>query len=294
MRLLADLRYAARTLAKSPSFALIAVLSLALGIGANTAMFSYVDAVLLRPLPVPDSGRIVEVDSTAPNTRLGRMSYPDYADLRDRTRTLESLVSYDFFFAGISTQPNEVPKYSLDVIASGNFFSGLGIDTVAGRSFRPEEDSVPGRDLVAVISHGLWQQEYALDPNVVGCKIRINGVDFTIVGIAPESFQGPQAFLAPQVYVPMNSFTQALPGQSNDYLTNRNSRSLNLLGRLKPGVSASQAQAELATIARQLAAQYPASNKDRSVRALGWVNARFENDPIDAQLALMLLSITAL
>src|SRR3979409_2039742 len=100
MRLLADLRFAIRTLARSPSFALIAIVSLALGIGANTAMFSYVDAVLLRPLPVPDSGRIVEVDSTAPGKRLGRMSYPDYTDLRDRTKTLESLASYNFFFAG--------------------------------------------------------------------------------------------------------------------------------------------------------------------------------------------------
>src|SRR5579864_9594297 len=97
MRLLADLRYAARTLAKSPSFALIAIFSLALGIGANTAIFSYVDAVLLRPLPVPDSGRIVEVDSTSPDARLGRLSYPDYADLRDRTKTLQALACYDFF-----------------------------------------------------------------------------------------------------------------------------------------------------------------------------------------------------
>src|SRR5947209_9278337 len=109
MRLLPDFRFAARTLAKSPSVALIAIVSLALGIGANTAMFSYVDAVLLRPLPVPDSGRVVEIDSTAPDTRLGRMSYPDYTDLRDRTKTLEALTSYNFFFAGITTQPKQVP-----------------------------------------------------------------------------------------------------------------------------------------------------------------------------------------
>src|SRR5215472_1748398 len=107
MRLPADLRFAFRTLAKSPSFTLIAIASLALGIGANTAMFSYVDAVLLRPLPVPHSGRIVEVDSTAPDTRLGHMSYPDYIDLRDRSKTLEALTCYEFFFAGISTQPKQ-------------------------------------------------------------------------------------------------------------------------------------------------------------------------------------------
>ena len=132
MRLPADLRFAIRTLAKSPSFALISIVSLALGIGANTAMFSYVDAVLLRPLPVPDSGRIVEVDSTAPGTRLGRLSYPDYVDLRDRTKTLQALACYDFFLGGIAAHPNQLPKYSLNAAVSGNFFSGLGIQPVLG------------------------------------------------------------------------------------------------------------------------------------------------------------------
>src|SRR5947207_13441832 len=127
MRLLADLRFAIRTLARSRSFALIAIVSLALGIGANTAMFSYVDAVLLRPLPVPDSGRIVEVDSTSPDTRLGRLSYADYVDLRDHTKRLQALACYNFFLAGIATQVNQVPRYSLNASVSGNFFSGLRI-----------------------------------------------------------------------------------------------------------------------------------------------------------------------
>ena len=126
MRFPANFRFAVRTLAKSPSFALIAIVSLALGIGADTAMFSYVDAVLLRPLPVPDSGRIVEVDSTSPDTRLGRLSYADYVDLRDRTKTLQALACYDFFLAGIATQPNQVPKYGLDA----------GVSAVGRRSGR--------------------------------------------------------------------------------------------------------------------------------------------------------------
>src|SRR5215469_6912067 len=113
MRILTDLRFAVRTLAKSPSFALIAVGSLALGVGANTAMFSYVDAVLLRPLPVPDSGGIVEVDSTSPDRRLGRISYADYVDLRDRAKTIDALACYDFFTAGIAAHANQVPRYSL-------------------------------------------------------------------------------------------------------------------------------------------------------------------------------------
>src|SRR4051794_37599641 len=171
MRLPANVRFAVRTLAKSPSFALIAIVSLALGIGANTAMFSYVDAVLLRPLPVPDSGRVVEVDSTTPDTRLGRMSYGDYTDLRDRTKTLEALACYDFFFAGIATQVNEVPKYSLDAAVSGNFFTGLRIQPVLGRGFRADEDTVAGRDTVAVISYHMWDREFAREPSVLGRKI---------------------------------------------------------------------------------------------------------------------------
>ena len=294
MRTLADLRYAFRTLAKSPGFTLIAILSLALGIGANTATFSFVDAMLLRPLPVPDSSRVVEIDSTAPGTRLGNMSYPDYTDLRDQTRTLSSLVCYNLVPIGVSVSRDQVPQFNLGVMASGNFFSGLGIEIPIGRGFRPDEDNVPGRDLVAVISYAMWEREFASDRGAVGRKIRVNGTEFTVVGIAPEGFTGPQAFLLPDVYVPMHSFPQALPNSHSDYLTSRGERGLTLLGSLKPGVSTAQAQAELSTISHRLAAQYPATNRDRTVTALGYLRARFENDTVDSTLALMLLAITSL
>ncbi len=294
MRFPANLRFAVRTLAKSPSFALIAIASLALGIGANTAMFSYVDAVLLRPLPVPESGRIVEVDSTTPDTRLGRMSYADYVDLRDRTKTLQALACYDFFFAGIAAQVNQVPKYSLNAGVSGNFFSGLRIQPALGRGFRPDEDAVTGRDPVVVISYHVWDREFARDRSVLGRKIRVNGSYFTIIGVAPENFTGPQAFVNPDIYIPMHAYQLAVPGASADYLTSRKNRSAVLLGRLKPGVSVAEAQAELRTIGRSLAAQYPETNRDRTVTVLDYVHARFENDPIDAALALTLLGITGL
>ena len=294
MRLAADLRFAIRTLAKSPSFALISIVSLALGIGANTAMFSYVDAVLLRPLPVPDSGRIVEVDSTAPGTRLGRLSYPDYVDLRDRTKTLQALACYDFFLGGIAAHANQLPKYSLNAGVSGNFFSGLGIRPLLGRGFRADEDSVAGRNPVAVISYHMWDREYARDRSVLGKRIRVNGSDFTVIGVAPENFTGPQAFINPDIYIPMHAYQQAVPGASADYLTSRKNRSAVLLGRLRPGVSAAETQSELRTIAAGLAAQYPETNRGRTVTVLGYVRARFENDPIDGALALTLLGITGL
>jgi predicted permease len=294
MRFPANLRFAVRTLAKSPSFALIAITSLALGIGANTAMFSCVDAVLLRPLPVPDSGRIVEVDSTSPDTRLGRLSYPDYVELRDHTKTLQALACYDFFMAGIATQANEVPKYSLDASVSGNFFSGLRIQPVLGRGFRTDEDAVTGRDMVAVISYHMWDRDFARDRSALGRRIRVNGSEFTVIGVAPENFTGPQAFVNPDIYIPMHADQQAVPGASADYLSSRKNRSLVLLGRLAPGVSVASAQSELRIIARGLAAQYPETNRDRTITALDYVKARFESSPTDAALSLTLLGITGL
>ena len=294
MRFPANLRFAFRTLAKSPSFALIAIVSLALGIGANTAMFSYVDAILLRPLPVPDSGRIVEVDSTSPDTRLGRISYADYGDFRDRTKTLEALTCYDFFLGGIASQPNQVPKYSLNAGVSGNFFSGLGIQPVLGRAFRADEDAVAGRDLVAVISYHMWDRDFARDDSVLGRRIRVNGSDFTIVGVAPKHFTGPQAFVNPDIYIPMHAYQQAVPGAGADYLSSRKNRSAVFLGRLKPGAKVAEAQSELRIIARDLAAQYPEANRDRTVTVLDYVRARFENSPTDAVLSLTLLGITGL
>ena len=294
MRLPGNLRFAIHTLARSPSFALIAIVSLALGIGANTAMFSYVDAVLLRPLPVPESASIVEIDSTAPDTRLGRISYADYADLRDGSKTLQALACYDLFAAGIATRPNQVPKYSLNAVVSGNFFSGLRIQPVLGRAFRSDEDAVSGRDAVAVISYQMWDTEFARDRSVLGRQIRVNGANFTVIGVTPEKFTGPQAYIIPDVYVPMHSYRLAVPDATADYLTSRKTRQLVLLGRLKPGVSAGEAQAELRTLARGLARQYPDTNRDRTVTVLNYIRARFENSPVDATLSLTLLGITGL
>jgi predicted permease len=294
MRLIADLRYAFRTLAKTPGFALIAILSIALGVGANSAMFSYVDALLLRPMPVPHPARLVEVISTAPGIRFSGNSYPDYADLRDQTKTLASLVCYSMVPMGVSQSRDAVPNVTLGVIASGNFFSGLGIEIPLGRTFRPDEDQTPGRDLVTVLSHSMWEQEFASDPNLIGRKVRINGSEFTVVGIAPKGFTGPEAFVQPQLYVPMNSFPQAIPGAANDYLTSRSNRDLTVLGLRSPSVSVTEAHAELNTIARRLAAEYPDTDRDRSVIVASYQDARFQRNSLDATFAFLLMGVTGL
>jgi predicted permease len=294
MRLLADLRFACRMILHHPGFAFIAVLSVALGVGLNATMFSYVDAVLLRPLPAPHADRVVQVVSTAPGTRLGGMSYPDYTDLRDQTRTLSALVCYSMNPMGVSTTRDALAQINLGVLVSGNFFSGLGIEIPVGRGFRPDEDTTPGRDLVAVISNSLWRRMFGADPNIAGKKLRVSGTEFTVIGVAPVEFSGPESFVMPDVYVPMNSFAQAAPNSASDFLTARGRHPLTVYGRLNPGVGEAQAQAELAIVARRLAERYPETNRNRRVAVLNYRRARYEQDPFDAISALMLLGITSL
>jgi predicted permease len=140
----------------------------------------------------------------------------------------------------------------------------------------------------------MWDRDFARERSVLGRRIRVNGTDFTIIGVAPEKFTGPQAFLNPDIYIPMHAYQQAVPGAKTDYLTSRKSRNVVLLGRLAPGVSVTEAQSELRIIARGLAAQYPETNRDRTVTVLDYVRARFENSPTDATLSLTLLGITGL
>ncbi len=293
--LLGDLRYAFRTLRKSPGFTFIAMLSIALGIGANAAMFSFVDAILFRPLPVKNSSSIVALRATMPDAPLTDVSYPDYADLRDQTRTFESVVSYDTLPAGISASREALPQMTLGYMVSGNFFSGLGIEIPIGRGFRPEEDRPGSTDLVTVISHSLWERYFSSDPNVAGRRLRLNGAEFTVIGVTAQDFSGPEPYVQADFYVPVNSYRQAGPMITEaDFLTSRKLKPLNIYARLKPGVSIKTAQAELTTIAHALAAQYPDSNRERTFTVLSYLQDRIERDTVDAILSVTLLGITGL
>jgi macrolide transport system ATP-binding/permease protein len=295
MRLFGDLRYAFRTLRKSPGFTLIAMLSLALGIGANAAMFSFVDAMVFRPLPVKSAGSIVALHATSPGAALDNVSYPDYADLRDQTRTLQSIVAYDFIPAGISASREALPQMTVGYLVSGNFFSGLGIEIPIGRGFRPEEDRTGSKDLVTVISHSLWERYFNLDPNVAGRTLRLNGAEFTVIGVTAAEFSGPEAYVQPDFYVPLNSYRQSAPMVTGEeFLVSRKWKPLSLFGRLKPGVSIKTAQAELTTMAHALAAQYPDTNRERTFTILSYFDDRFEQDKIDAILSVTLMGITGL
>jgi hypothetical protein len=188
--MLNDFRYALRTLRQNPGFALVAILSLALGIGANSAIFSFADALLLRPLPVPQPSRVVSVVSHRRAEGFGGLSYKDYIDFRSKSRSFEGLAAFQLIRVGFAAGKDALPQTKAGFLTSGNAFRALHVEPELGRSFRPEEDQVPGRDAVAVISHDLWQSEFASSQDVIGKTIFLNGISFTVIGVAPEAFTG--------------------------------------------------------------------------------------------------------
>ncbi|PYT22968.1 MAG: permease, partial [Acidobacteria bacterium] len=240
-----DLRYATRTFLRTPIFATVAVVSLALGIGANTAIFSLIDAVLLESLPVRDPRHLVLVweKPSAP------LSYPLYKHIRDRNQVFSGVVAFHAF-AGWNVNSNGETEPMTGQFASGNYFSVLGIRAAAGRIFSAADDGIPGGHPVTVISYGLWKRKFALDPAVVGKVIRIFGHPFTIVGVTPPEFFGTQAGLLPEVTVPLTMQPVVMP-MGAAALENSDSRWLYVMGRLKPGISEQQAHATLNVLFQQ-------------------------------------------
>jgi predicted permease len=263
-----DLRYSMRVLAKSPGFTAVVVFSLALGIGANTAIFSWVNALLLRPMPVDDPGRLVAIYMTAPRwgSDIRGFSYPDLLDYRKRDTGLSDLMGS----AGISLnlESGGRPQLIWGEIVTGNYFSGLGVHPALGRGFLPDEDRAPGEKPVCVIHYNFWRQRFQSDPNVVGKQIRINGRPLTIVGVAPRGFMGTTLFqFVPDVWIPVVMQGTIAPDQGN-YLEGRGSRWINLRGRLKPGVGRKRAETALNGVAGQLASEYPRTNRDLRVHLI--------------------------
>ena len=260
-----DLRYAVRMLRKDAGFTLVAVLSLALGAGANSTMFSMVNGMLLRPLPVSRPGEVLTIAPKQPVNTFGGLSYPDYIDFRDRTQTMTGLVASTLFRFGFSPSPDALPEVKYGLLVSGNLFEAMGVRPLLGRAFRPEEDQVPGRDAVVMLGHDFWKDEFGADPRVIGRTVRLNGLDFTIIGVAPEAFTGMDEFFKATMFVPLTMISRLTTDPNNNLLVIRDWRDLAVKGRLKPGVSAPQAEAELISIAKGLEELYPATNEGQSV-----------------------------
>jgi predicted permease len=290
-----DVRYGARLLAASPGFTSIAVLSLAIGIGANCAIFSFADALLLRPLPVARPGDVFTIGSNSSVEAFGISnlvsSYPDYVDIRDRAASLDGLVAFRYVTVGVAIDPDAPPRVRTGVMASGNLFAVTGVEPTIGRAFRPEEDQVPGRDAVVVLGRTMWEQEFASDQRVLGRSIRINGEPFTIVGVAPPGFTGLNPLLRSDFFVPIMMSPRLINDPRGASLDARDTRTLTLKGRLAPGVSQAGAQSELTAIAADLERAYPDTNRNRRLTIRTELQARFAEDPPDAMLLGMLFTL---
>jgi macrolide transport system ATP-binding/permease protein len=294
-RLWQDVQYGCRLLAGSPGFASIAVISLAIGIGANCAIFSFADALLLRPLPVARPGEVLTVGSTTTLEALGasslRTSYPDYVDIRDRNKSFAGLAAAWEVTAGFATDPKAIPKLKLGMLTSANMFTLMGVEPTLGRTFRPEEDQVPGRDAVVVLGRTLWEQDFGSDPAVLGRRVLINGGEFTVIGVAPPEFHGLDQYVRSDFFVPLMMSARLASDPKAASLQARDARTLTLKGRLKPGVSQTEAQTELTTIAADLERAYPDTNKNRRMAVRTELQARIAQSPPDAMLIAMLSTL---
>jgi len=245
-----DLRYATRMLLRTRIFTSVAVLSLALGIGANTAIFSLIDAVLFESLPVRHPEQLVLLWEKAPRSDTAPLTYPLYSHIRDHNPVFSGVVAFHAF-AGWNVNTNGETEPMTGQFASGNYFSVLGIRAAVGRILSPDDDRIPVGHPVAVISYGFWKRKFALDPAAVGNVIRIFNHPFTIIGVTPPEFFGTQAGLLPEVTVPLRMQPVVMPVGVGALLENSDAGWLYVLGRLKPGISEQQAHASLNVLCQQ-------------------------------------------
>ena len=242
-----DLKHGIRMLMKNPGFTFVAIISIAIGVGANSAMFSVADGLVFRPLPVPRAGEVVSVVGQERNVGFGnrRVSYPDYVDVRDKATSVRGLVAYTFVITTFARRADEPAQRKVGMTATGNLFEAMEVRPQLGRTFRADEDRVPGRDAVVVLDHDEWTQQFAADPAIVNTRIHIGGIEFTVIGVAPPGFTGIDHDVKPAFYMPLAMFTAVQNGVSQDLLTRRDLRNFVVKGRLSPGVTMDAANQEV-------------------------------------------------
>ena len=274
-----DIRYGVRLLFKNPGLTAILVLALALGIGANSAIFSVVNALLLRPLPYKDSGRLVWVWETQPQLSQAPFTPADFLDYQSQNKSFEQVATY--FPQSLTLTGREEPERLRGTVVSADFFSILGAQPLAGRTLLPQEGQ-PGAERVAIISQGLWQRRFNSDPGALGKTLTLNGTNFTVVGVMPQDFRYPSPttdlWLNPRQVIPERSV-----GSTDDARANRKNHWLPMIARLKPGVSVEQAQADMESVARQLGQQF---NSNHGVKVIT-LQERIVGDVRPTLLALL-------
>ncbi len=240
-----DFRIALRRLRHTPGFTAVTIVTLALAVGATTTTFSALNHFLLRPLPVKSPQELVFLNT---NARGPSQSYPNYLDFRDRNRTLSGLIAYRISPVALSQGGRNAHLWGDE--ATGNYFDVLGVPPFLGRTFTPEDDQRSSPHAVIVLSYNAWHNRFGADPNIAGKTAKLNGLGYTILGVMPKGFFGTELILTPEFWVPMAMEPRIEPG--NEWLDRRSTWNIWITGRLKPGVTERQAEADLNTIAADL------------------------------------------
>jgi predicted permease len=286
-----DLRYGLRILLRRPGFTLVVALTLALSIGANATIFTWIKAVLLQPLPgIERPEELVEIWGATRNNSALSSSYLDYLDFRDRNEVFSGLVAHQV--APLNLGRGARPERVWGAVVSGNYFDALGVKAAVGRTFLPEEDRTPNARPVAVIGHGLWQRRFGGDPNVVGQTVTLNEHDFTVIGVAPREFGSTFSGAALDVWTPV--MMKDYVARPHFSLTDRGSRWLMVMGRLRPGKTVAQAQANVATIASQLAQAFPQTNERLGVEVYSLTRSPYGMKRTLRPALAMLMAVVAL
>ena len=285
-----DLRHGARFFARNRALTAIAVGSIAFGTGANVAIFSMANALLLRPLPVLRPSELLTVGSRVLHGVVyqNAASWRDYQDIRDRARSFDGLLAYCYETVAITSHPGDRPRVRFGTFVSNNYFNVLGVEPQIGRAFTSDEDGAAGRGAVAVLSDALWRGEFNADPAVLGRKIRVAGHEFTIVGVAPASFTGLHPYIRDSLFMPMGMLPHVVDLPRPDMLEARDVRTLTLKGRLRPDTTMAEAQAELATIGRDLQRAFPETNENVALIAQTEFEYKYEARPLDSALVVVL------
>lgn len=261
----ADLRYTRRIMARNPLFVLFVVMTLALGVGANATVFTVINTLILNPLPVKDSSTLAalaeaETKSTSKSNVPLPIAYKDLKDYQAENDVFTSLAGYTSP-RPVTLQVAGASQRIFSELVTGNYFSTLGLTPAVGRFFLPEEDSAPGGHTVAVMNYATWKARFGGSSDIIGKTLRLNNLEFTVVGVAPPGFIGVNAVFGPDVWIPAAMAEQFMPNEMHGALTDRKKGLFEGIGRLKPGVTRSQAQANVATIASDLAREYPEAHE---------------------------------
>jgi predicted permease len=274
-----DARFAIRSLRRTSGLTAFVVITLALGIGMTSATFSMVDGLIFRPYPVPHPSDVVTLASTTQDSNLDDFSYREYLDIRDKTKSYDGVIANAGMEAvGFSAEPGATPRVRGGMMVSGNYFHVLGVEPRLGRGFREDEDQAPGRNAVVVLGPTFWKHEFDSDPSVLGRTIRLNGTDFTVIGVAPETFPGMMTFGRPDFYMPLAMARVFSINLQKNFFEDRDDRELSVKARLKPGTTLQQARNELAVLAKNFEGEYPKVNHGRAAAVYTQFEARTLED----------------